>query len=303
MNKIVQILFLVAISIYLLYGIDISKLDISIFSKMGLFLTILSIFLSQIILSIRWSVMSKINFKKSLETIIVSSALNILLPARLGELSKAFYLKKFYNYKYHKTLSIIFIERFFDIVMLFLIMCFCAYEYISNNSIKSGILILSIFILITTLFFNSQKISILLKKIPFKFLRVYTQKIYKNIKKLLKTPYPTLFWTTCLWMTYLLSNTVFFMYGVNFHLSFQETLELFIFFTIALSIPITPAGLGTFEGTIVLFLTSHGVNKVNVLMSATLYHILIFAIDFIMLYIFLLVKDIKFKELIKNEKS
>ena len=37
---------------------------------------------------------------------IVSTALNVLLPAKLGELSKAVYLKKFYNYSYHKAVSI-----------------------------------------------------------------------------------------------------------------------------------------------------------------------------------------------------
>ena len=300
MNKILQLIFIILITIYLFYGIDFSNFNLSIFSIYGLILTAISIFLSQIILSVRWMVMSKLSFKVSLETIVVSSALNILLPARLGEFSKAIYLKKFYNYSYNRTISVIFIERFFDIVMLFLLMCASAYLYVSSDILKNFIIMLTIGIIAIIVLFNSKTTLIFLKKIPFQYARIYTQKIYKNINKLLKNPYPTLFYTAVLWFFYLLSNTLFFMYSVNFHLTFQESLELFIFFTIALSIPITPAGIGTFEGAIVLFLTHHGVDKADALVSATIYHIMIFAIDFIMLYAFLIIKDIKFKDLLKK---
>jgi len=299
-NKTIQFLIIAILSVYLFYGIDIKEIDFRIFNIWGVVLTILALSISQILLAVRWIVMSKLSFKISLETIVVSSALNMLLPARLGEASKAFYLKKFYNFNYHKTISIIFIERFFDIVMLFLLMCFSAYLYFTNDTLKNSIIFFSILILLVIVFFNSKKAYTLIKKIPVKFARVYTQKIYKNINRLLKNPYQTLFITLLIWLFYLISNTLFFRYGVSYHLSFQDSLELFIFFTIALSIPLTPAGIGTFEGAIVLFLTHHGVNKTDALISATLYHLLIFGVDFVMLYIFLITKNIKLKELIKK---
>ncbi len=299
-NRIFQTLFIIALMIYLFYGVNFKDIDLSIFNFWGVFFTIVSITISQITLAFRWMAMSKLSLKVSLETIIVSSALNILLPARLGEASKAFYLKKFYDYSYHKAVSVIFIERFYDVVVLFLLMCFSAYLYFSNDILKNSIATFAVAIFIIIILFNSKSTLKLLKKIPFKYARVYTQKIYKNINKLLKNPYSALFYTIILWFFYLLSNTLFFQYSVNFHLSFKDTLELFIFFTIALSIPITPAGIGTFEGAIVLFLTHHGVGKAEALVAATVYHILIFAIDFIMLYIFMIIKDIKFKELVKK---
>ena len=300
MNKIIQIVFIVLITIYLLYGLDIQKIDIQIFSFFDIFLTFLSLLVSQVVLAFRWMAMSNLSFGISFETIIVSSALNMILPARLGELSKAFYLKKFYNYSYHKTISIVFIERFFDVIVLFLLMCIWAYGYFSNGIMRTSILSLASIILIVILFFNSKKMLKYLKKIPFQLLRVYTQKIYKNINKLLKTPYPILFYTAILWLFYLLSYVIFFMYSVDFNLSFRSILELFIFSTIALSIPLTPAGIGTFEGAVVLFLSHHGVSKEDALVSATVYHMLIFTVDFALLYLFLLIKNIKFKELVKK---
>ncbi len=300
MSRAIQILILVFILFYLFYGIDISKIDFTIFSGLGLFLTFISLLISQLILSIRWMKMSSLSFVVSFETISISSALNMILPARLGEVSKALYLKNFYNYNYNKSISIIFMERFFDVIVLFLLMCLWAYNYFSNTLLNVSILILATVIFVIILFFNSKKILKLIKKIPLKYIRVYAQKIYKNINRLLKNPYSILGYTLILWFLYLLSYVLFFMFSVDFHLTLKDILELFIFSTIALSIPLTPAGIGTFESAVVLFLSHHGIDKTDALISATVYHILIFAVDFILLYFVLFIKKLKLKDVIKR---
>jgi len=300
MNKIVQIILLSTIIIYLFYGFNINKIDFSIFSYLGVFITLLMMLISQIMLTLRWMKISMMSFKISFEAIIVSSALNMVLPAKLGEFSKAVYLKKFYNYNYHKTLSILFIEKFYDIIMLFLLTCSLAYSYFSNSIVKNSILILAMLIVLTILFFNSKIVLNIFKKVPIRRIRVYGQKIYKNINKLLKTPFGAFLYTILLWVMYFLETLFFFMYAVDFNLSFKDVLELFIFSTIALSIPLAPAGLGTYEGVVVLFLSHHGVDKESALLSATLYHILLFIVDFVLLYIFLFVKDLKLKDLTKR---
>jgi uncharacterized protein (TIRG00374 family) len=281
------------------YGFDIDKIDFSMFSFVGILTAVLTIVLAQVILSLRWMNISKMSFKVSLETVIVSSALNMILPGRLGELSKAVYLKKFYNYTYHKVMSILFVERFFDIVALFLIMCLWAYNYLSNDIIKNSIFMLTFFIIFIILFFKSKVIFSILKKIPFRFIRIYSQKIYKIIKKLLDNPFYIFLYTVVLWFFYFISTVLFFMQAVDFGLDFGTVFELFIFSTIAMAIPMAPAGLGTYEGVVVLFLTHHGVGKEDALMSALLYHILLFAVYLISLYFFLLIKNIKLKDLIK----
>jgi len=300
MNRVIKILILILIFFYLFHGINISKIDFTIFSGFGLFLTCASILISQLVLSIRWMKMSNLSFIVSFETISISSTLNMILPARLGEISKALYLKKFYNYNYHKSISIIFMERFFDVIVLFLLMCLWAYNYFSNTTLNISILILAILIFFIILFFKSKKILKLIKKIPSKYIRVYVQKIYKNINKLLKNPYSILGWTAVLWFFYMLSYITFFMYSVDFNLTIKDILELFIFSTIALSVPLTPAGVGTFESSIVFILSHHGIDKTDALISATVYHILIFAINFILFYFVLHTKKIKLKDVIKR---
>jgi len=299
-NKIIQIALLSALFVYLFYGFDINKIDLGKFSFLGIFATFLVILISQLALSLRWMKMSELSFKISFETIIVSSALNMILPAKLGELSKALYLKKFYKYNYHKSLSIIFVERFLDVIMLFLLLCIWAYEHVASDVVKSSLLLLSVFIIVVIFFFNSKITLHLLKKIPLQFVRVYLQKIYKIVHTMLQSPLSLSFYTVLLWFTYFLSTYVLFTYGVDFHLNILEILGLFIFSTVALSLPLAPAGIGTYEAAVVFYLTAYGVAKEDALLAATLYHILLFAVDFLLLYFFLLFKDIKFKELVKR---
>ena len=299
-SKIFNTFLLLLIFIYLFYDFDVEQINISKFSFMGIILSFIVIFLSQIVLSVRWMKMSLLSFTVSFETIIVSSALNMILPAKLGEVSKALYLKKFYNYSYNKTISIIFVERFLDVVIIFLLLCLWAYSYVYDEMAKNSILILSLIIFFTIIFFNTKYAIVLIKKIPFRFLRIYIQKIYKSVQNLFQKPFLLIFYSIALWIFYFASTAVFFLYAVDFSLSTAMILELFIFSTIALSIPLAPAGIGTYEAAVVLFLTNHGVNAEDALIAATIFHTLLFIVDFILLYIFLVVKKISLKDLIEK---
>jgi glycosyltransferase 2 family protein len=299
MNKLIQIVVLSAIAVYLFHGFRFDNIDISKFSFLWIVITFITMIVGDVALSMRWAKMTHLSLKVSLETIIVSSALNMILPARLGELSKALYLKKFYSYSYHKTFAVLFVERFFDLAVLFIFLCLWAYYYFVNDIVRYSIAGLIVFIVLVIALFRYKKILRLLKKIPFKRVRIYSQKIYKNINSLFTNPLLIFFYTLVVWIVYFITNLFFYKYVVHFGLNFQEITELFIFATIALAIPLAPAGIGTYEGAIVLFLSHHGVSKTDALVAAMIYHLLLFVMDFVLLYIFLLVKNIKFKELTK----
>ncbi len=224
MHKLIQITFFILIAYYLFHGLDLKEIDLSIFYIFGIILTFISIVLGQIVVAQRWQMMSKLSFKISYETMVVSSMLNVILPAKLGELSKALYLKKFYKFNYNKALSIMLIERFFDVIVLFLLICLWAYGYFTNELLKQSIVLLSVFIIFVVLVFNTKYVLVFLKKIPIQFFRVYTQKIYKNINLLFKSSLGIFAYTLYIWFVYLLSNILFFKYGVHFGLSLSTIL-------------------------------------------------------------------------------
>lgn len=288
--KFIKTVLLLAIFTYIFYGFDFAKLHLDNFLTYNVLLTISILFLGQIILSIRFMKIISLKFKPAYETIVISNALNMFLPARLGELSKVLYLKKFYNYNYDKGVASTFIERFFDVIMLLFVVLAWAYLYFTNDTIKHSILILSLSILLILFFFNSQFFSNLVRKLKFNFIK----NTYLAINQLLKKSPIFLFWSIVLWSCYLFSYWSFFDF-----LTFNQMLELFIFSTIALSIPLAPAGIGTFEGIIVFYLGNYGISKEEAFMFASIYHLLLFLVDFVMFYILLISKNITFDELKK----
>jgi len=286
--KIFKSVLLLLILGYIFYGFNLDKLDFSKINIFYAFLTMLILFFGQLILSVRFMKILDLEFKPAYETIVISNALDTLLPARIGELIKPVYLKKFYNYSYDKGVSALFIERFSDVIMLFFIVIIWAYFYFNDPLIQKTMLILGGFIFIVLLFFNSKFILNLLNRFTF------ISQTYKNINLLLKKFHIILFWSVVLWLIYLVSYETFFS---QLNLNLTQLIELFIFSTIALSIPLAPAGAGTFEGAIVFYLSHYGISKEEALLFATIYHILIVVVDLLMFYTLLFTKNLTLKEL------
>ena len=297
--KIIKFGIVVSIFYYLFYNFDFNKISVDVFNIYGVCFTIFTILFSQILLSIRWQKMTSLSFVISLETTIVSSFFNMVLPAKMGEVSKLVYLKKFYNVAINKISAVVFVERLFDILILGIIMLIYLYLYFQNQNIKVGAITVMAFLFINIVIFKLPFFIKLLKKIPFKFIRVYSQKFYKNINSLLRSPYEILLWTLLVWCSYFLATFVFYFYAVDFDLTFMEIIELFLFSSIALSISITPGGIATYEAIMVIILAKYGIDKENAIIVSSLFHFCLYLVDFIMFGIFLISKDIKYKELIR----
>lgn len=286
--KLIKIIFTIIISVYLFYGFDFKKINLDIVSINTILYSSFFLFLGQIVLSVRFKYIIDSKFLPALETIIVSNALNMILPARLGEAIKALYLKKYYGFEYKISIAAVFVERFFDLIMLFFIVLYWMFVYLENPYIKKIAIVLFLLIIFVLIFFNSSFIFKILKKLPGNFF----EEFYLSVNLMLKKTYILMFWSFVLWCIYLLSYVVFF----NF-LNFKQILEIFILSTIGLMIPLLPAGLGTFEGVVVFYLTKYGISKENALILAGTYHFILIAVDMIMFYFFLLFKDLSFNDI------
>ena len=303
MNRLIQIIIILLSFFYLLNNFNISNINWELFNIYGLIAVFFLIILGQFILSFRFLKITNISFIASLETITISSFLNMILPAKLGEITKIVYLKKFYRISVNKITAGLFIERFFDIIILTFLMLIFFYFYFQNEILKISILVLLILILLTISFFKFNFFKQMLKKIPIKFIRVYSQKIYINIHKSLKNPYNIILWSIILWSSYFLSIMCFFTYAVDFKLNISQVLELFLFSSIVLSLSITPGSIATYEAAIVFILNKYGIDKENALIAAILYHFILYLVDFLFFSIFLFFKNISIKDIITNNKN
>ena len=285
---------------YILVDIDLNKLInvASNYSYFGIFLTVMIIILSDIIYSYRWVYISnnKCRFIPAFESTILSTILNLILPAKLGEVSRIIYLKKMYNFKIHNSISLLIIEKFFELGLLAIVSILATMLIINNDYVSYigyGLLCAGIVFLILL---KSRFLFLMIQYIPMKFLRVYTGKIFKFINK--SFTYSKLFnifpITVLIWFTYYLTEYVFFIYVANFDLSIYEVFVVFVISIIAFSVPLTPGAVGVYESSIIMALGWYGIDKENALMAAiSLRFLHLFLMALFSLFI-LFKKDISF---------
>lgn len=113
----------------LIMGIIFLRVDFSQFrfyvSQMSLplFLLAISFFVPQVALSAyRWKVMmkrkSEISFLESSRLILAASALNILLPSRAGDFSKAYFVAREKRVDLSRAMNLVFFEKYIDLASL-----------------------------------------------------------------------------------------------------------------------------------------------------------------------------------------
>ena len=309
-GKILQILIVIGVIIYLFKGINLRKLYfvLSHYSLLFSFFTIFLIFLSYVALSLRWDYLTNktLGFLPSFETVIIADFINIVLPARIGDLSKIFYLKKYYNKETHTTFSALFIERFLDINMLLLFTIIISFIYTDNKRIKIALVMLLFIILFFLLLIKTKISKFLLYLIPIARIKEYGLKLIEEVNKglTLKSLFVSVFYTFFLWIIYFLKNVVFFRYTAGFHLSIFEIFVLFAVSTISFVVPITPGGIGTYQASVVFVATLYGVDKEPALLAGLVlqfFQILFTSLAFFIIFVTKNVSISTFRNIKKEE--
>ncbi len=251
-------------------------------------------------MSYRWMIISKnsCSFKASLQAYFLASLLNIILPGRLGELSRLFFLKKFFKIPYNNSFAIFTLDRSFDVLFIALATIFGIGLLVSDNAYSYYLPM--IFIIFLTLFFylikqKKEFIFYLLRYIPSRFLKIYIKKIIITISKTLTLSifFSASFYTSLVWFINASFFIVFLKYVVNFDLSITQYFLVYLASAIGMAIPIAPAGVGTFHLAVIYMLTSYGIVYEKAVATAILLHIIQIIPSIIGGYFVIISKDLK----------
>jgi len=238
----------------------------------------------------------------SYEATVIAGFLNTLLPAKAGEVSKVFYLKKYYNYTVNNSLSLLFIERFFDIIILSLFLAIINVYFAENKQIEIALFILTSVILLFLITLKTKMLINIMKYIPIRIVNIFGKKIIKTINNQLrgKILIKTTLATIALWISYFLLYLVFFGFTVNFDLNLYQIFIFFIVSTVALSIPFTPNGAGTLQAAIVFAGNVFDIIKEDALAASIIIYLIMILVDFVLFMQVIVKKDIDFNELFKK---
>jgi len=255
-----MLLVLLGILIIFILSSDVTKILDNI-KNMKFSYFILAIVLwvaSNLVRVFRWHIFlkeidDKVPFKANIVYYLAGFAF-ILSPGRIGEVIRSPYLKRDYGISVSKTAPIVFVERFYDLLGMILVLSvgliFIEFE-------KTVLVIpLTLVFVIIVVFKNKKLLFGLLGKLDkIKFLKnIKTdfEESYNSVLKIIKIKFLVLGVATSI-MTYLLQaiSIYFLVLGLNSFLSLEEIFVVFGVSQFVAALSFVPGGVGVFEGGVV----------------------------------------------------
>ena len=236
--------------------------------------------LADAVIAARWRCLSrtKCSFKAAFEAFMVSQFFNNLLPAKIGELTRVVYLKTFYGIKITSGFSALFIERIFDVVLLGALSLAAAHFFVGIENLERIALAILIGLSGGLLFLRTRRRVLMrfVQLFPNRSLRTYMRKIVHDMHKLLnlKKVFQMTLYTLVLWLLYFTITAAFLSFAANIKLTLVEYFVVFVVSSIAMSLPLAPAGAGTYHAGLIFSLGLYDVPKEEALAAAIVLHLL-----------------------------
>jgi len=271
--------------IYLIYTAGVNNIITSLSNaNLGLLLiAFLFNFITIFLKSEKWRYLIKLqgfgdyNWFKSFLTWIVGLAYGVITPSRSGEVMKIFYLKKQLDMPKTKGLISIIADKVIDIFSLILIATFGSLAFVSSKGFELSFFIVAYFVIlcIGLIFFNFmiKNKNFFLKMLkPIKhFSKSFHEKIinsYENILSAYKiyTKNPkkllfSLFLSLTSWLLVYFQGFII-TQAFSMDISLIQVLSVFPISTLVSILPISIAGLGTREATLLFLLPNISLSSI-----------------------------------------
>ena len=262
-------LLISAFFIYLsLRNINFPALFSALFSS-SIFLLILAFFLNLVDIcfrSFKWYYIlnKKISFIEAIKSLSLGYSANNLLPAKLGEFVKAYYLRKQTGIR--GSLGAITLERVLEgltLVIIFgvLLLFFVNNQWLSTIFITGLIIFLILFVILLGLVFKKTLVLKIVSKLKISFLTESVNKFiagFDTIKSMSYLVKITML-SFCVWFFqaitfFVLSRTI------SLDLSFLVVLLVVCVSNLATVIPSGPGGIGILEYAVIVLLSFFGIS-------------------------------------------
>lgn len=269
------------------------------------FLGAANIIFSAFIVSWRWQYILKSKVNVSMTDIfkvnIISQYLNILIPARFGELLKAWLVSRRYKCSGFYVLGTVVVDKMFDFFAVVLLGFFAPLFFAFRENLKGYTVAIIVCIILIPLLallvwkkdIIQQWVLWLTKFLPKKFklrekiLHFFEKgteafSLLKNVKTLVSLITITLF----IIMSEALTNFILF-HAFGFTLSIWNALVLQLILLVGMAPPSVPGKIGIFEYAVIFGLTTFGIDKSLALSYALMLHVVAYLPKIILGFIFM----------------
>jgi len=301
-----KLVILIFLGYYLFRDFDIAIIaeHFKSYSISLIIMAMLSVILSDFLLSLRWRYISNktCDLKSSFEVIVLSGLINFILPAKLGELSKAFYLNKLYKIELPFGFNLIIYERILDIFLLALLAIFAIMEIFNDVHLIFYLVIFFFSFWIFLLLIKSNYLNFLLERLlgsKFSNSLISTKELLAKNFTLKKFTLSIIF-TTFVWLSFMLTTFLVIESSNISNLSLADIILVFIVSAISMSISLTPGGVGFFQAGIIFALGLFNVSHNEALSLGIILHIVLLLPSMFVAIIVFLKKEIAISSLVKK---
>lgn len=269
--------------LYVLWGMDWGQFGQALkkFGPLALIGTLAYSFVSYIPLALRFNFLTKgvAGFLTALKASVFCLGINNMFPAKLGEVAKAFYLRRKTGIPLGHGLGLIFWERFADLNCLLLLGLVTAAFMNSPMALAPLVVVVGcLWIGVLLIRHVPRAGDVFLKLVPGGRLKSLCSEVMLQLKE--KKPlsfllglsgYSALFWAGNVSVNFLVIYWV-----AHLDITYAQALTVFVVATLGFATPSSPGALGVVEAAFVLSLSWFGVGKPQALAVALMFRIATF---------------------------
>jgi hypothetical protein len=244
--------------VYAFWGIDFTLLwqAFGRFGAVAIVVTTASTFVGYGVMALRMNFLSGYTCGNAvgLKAFLLSMAVNNVVPAKLGELAKAFYLRKECGYSLSQSISMVFWERFFDLNAILAMGLLVAFHFkLWGAIIPLGLGVGSIWACLFLVRKWPDKAERLITLIPFERVREFIFEVKLQLVHGVTLRYLVILgmYTIVVWLLYAIPTFLTISWVAGLELTFGQSLAVFVLSALGMAMPSSPGAVGVFEAAVV----------------------------------------------------
>ncbi len=254
LKNVLQIVLVAGCFVYVFWDIDFSKFLIS-FKEFGIIPILGALIYSglpYLVLGQRFNFLTHYTagFLTALKASVFCLGINNIFPAKLGEVAKAFYLRRKTGISIGKGLGMVFWERFADLnVLLFLGIVSALLMKVTTALVPLAVVVGAIWCFIILFRFYPALADFCLKFVPGQRLKLLFSEVLQQLQGRMSKGF--FFWLTAysilFWLANLTVSAVVLYWVGQLDLTFPQMLTVFVVVTLGFAAPSGPGAIGVVE--------------------------------------------------------
>lgn len=265
-------------------GFDVLAASLRLMNYKWVLVAVILYTFDMLVRAYRWKVVLggnsiTVSIRDSFLAYNLANSLNIIIPAKLGDAARSYYLKKKLGLPYSSTLPATFLDRVFDVLGVYVLLIFCGIYIMARTKLEpwlyytfgAGLGVLLLVVAVMELLLIKRD---LIERIANSKLRSLAYSLVDAFSSSFRNKGNFMLLLGCSVIIWLCEGVFSYLIFISMGHPMNPVVIIFITMVAILTkvVPITPGGIGIFEGTMVLLLSFFGMDAGSGAVVSTVNH-------------------------------